>query len=293
MTIAIRPLQTLDDFIQVEEIQRETWRDSETQIVPRHMINVTAHSGGAVLGAFDGERMVGFVFSFIGTDDADPRRPAMSHLKHCSHMLAVLPEYHGQDIGLALKLAQRDFVHTQGIRLITWTFDPLESKNARLNITRLGAIVTTYMNDAYGEMVDGLNAGLPSDRLLAEWWITSPRVRERVEGGRAALVLSTYLETGAPIVNASTIAPDDGLPRPPENLVEPTGMFALVEVPYDFQSLKSYDGVLARAWRFNTRDAFCALFEGGYMVTDFFAEKHEGRLRSFYGLSPRGVPREG
>lgn len=293
MPIEIRPLDTLDDFIQVEDVQRVTWRDSETQIVPRHVINVTAHSGGAVIGAFDGQRLIGFVFSFIGTDGSDPRRPAMTQLKHCSHMLAVLPEYHGHDIGLALKLAQREFVNTQGVRLITWTFDPLESKNAKLNISRLGAIVTTYVNDAYGEMVDGLNLGLPSDRLLAEWWITSPRVRERLEGGRAALVLSTFLETGAPIVNASSTAPDDGLARPPEHLTMPAGMFALVEVPFDFQALKAYDGVLGRAWRFNVRDAFCALFEAGYMVTDFFAETHEGRLRSFYGLSPRGVPRDG
>jgi len=293
MPIEIRPIHTLDDFVQVEDVQREIWSDSETQIVPRHLINVTAHSGGAVIGAFDGERLIGFVYSFIGTDEHEPRRPAMAHLKHCSHMLAVLPEYRGHDLGLKLKLAQRDFVNKQGIRLVTWTFDPLESRNAHLNIGRLGAIVTTYANDAYGEMVDGLNAGLPSDRLEAEWWITSPRVRERLEGGRAALNLVAYLQAGAPIVNASTTAPDDGLPRPPETLTQPTGMFALVEVPRDFQSLKAYDGVLARDWRFNVREAFCSLFEGGYMVTDFFAEEHGGRLRSFYGLAPRDVPREG
>ncbi len=287
MPIEIRPIVTLDDFVQVEDVQRETWRDSETQIVPRHLINVTAHSGGAVIGAFDGDRLVAFVFSFIGTDDSDPRRPAMTHLKHCSHMLAVLPEYRGFGLGYRLKLAQRDYVHQQGIRLITWTFDPLESKNAHLNITRLGSIATTYVIDAYGTMVDGLNAGLPSDRLLAEWWITSPRVRERLEGARAPLNLASFTSVGAPIANASVIAPDDGLPRPPASLTQPTGMFGLIEVPYDFQALKTYDAVLARDWRFAVRDAFSALFEGGYMVTDFFSEPYEGRLRSFYALAPR------
>ena len=169
MPIEIRPIQTLDDFVQVEDVQREIWSDSETQIVPRHLINVTAHSGGAVIGAFDGERLIGFVYSFIGTDEHEPRRPAMAHLKHCSHMLAVLPDYRGHDLGLKLKLAQRDFVNKQGIRLVTWTFDPLESRNAHLNIGRLGAIVTTYANDAYAEMVDRLNAGLPTPPT-ARWW---------------------------------------------------------------------------------------------------------------------------
>lgn len=289
MPIEIRPIETLDDFVQVEDVQRETWRDSETQIVPRHLINVTAHSGGAVIGAFDGERLVAFVFSFIGTDDSDPRRPAMTHLKHCSHMLAVLPEYRGQGLGFQLKLAQRDFVHQQGVRLITWTFDPLESKNAHLNVTRLGAIATTYVINAYGVMIDGLNAGLPSDRLMAEWWITSPRVRERLDGGRAPLDLAAYLAVEAPIVNASIIAPDDGLPRPPEAFILPTGMFGLIEVPFDFQALKAYDAVLAHDWRIAVRESFRALFEGGYMVTDFFSELHEGRQRSFYALGPRDV----
>jgi len=119
MPIEIRPIQTLDDFVQVEDVQREIWSDSETQIVPRHLINVTAHSGGAVIGAFDGERLIGFVYSFIGTDEHEPRRPAMAHLKHCSHMLAVLPDYRGHDLGLKLKLAQRDFVNKQGIRLVS------------------------------------------------------------------------------------------------------------------------------------------------------------------------------
>lgn len=287
MPIEIRPIHTLSDFVQVEDVQREVWRDSETQIVPRHLINVTAHSGGAVIGAFDQERLVGFVYSFIGTDEHAPRRPALAHLKHCSHMLAVLPEYRGHDLGYRLKLAQCEFVRRQGIRLVTWTFDPLESKNARLNITRLGAVATTYVEDAYGEMEDGLNAGLPSDRLQAEWWITSTRVRERLEGGRAALDLAAYRQVDAPIVNASSIAPDDGLARPPEALRSATGMFALVEIPHDFQALKAYDGVLGRAWRFNVREAFTMLFAAGYMVTDFIAENHEGRARSFYALVPR------
>src|SRR3970282_1162763 len=114
-------------------------------------------------------------------------------LKHCSHMLAVLPEYRDQKIGYRLKLAQREAVHEQAVRLITWTYDPLESRNANLNINRLGGIVRTYKRNHYGEMQDGLNAGLPSDRLLVEWWITSNRVKQRLSSERKQLALESYM----------------------------------------------------------------------------------------------------
>src|SRR6185436_11873728 len=102
---------------------------------------------------------------FLGTTDGPASRPAMTRLKHCSHQLGVLPAYRDQDIGYRLKLAQRDWVNLQGVRLITWTYDPLESRNARLNIARLGAVCRTYRREPYGVMEDTLNAGVPADRF--------------------------------------------------------------------------------------------------------------------------------
>jgi predicted GNAT superfamily acetyltransferase len=289
--ITIRPLASLSDFAQTEDIQRAVWIGAETQIVPGELMSVIAASGGAVIGAFDGDRLVGFVFSFLGTDGgAESQRPAMARLKHASHMLAVIDGYRGQDIGYRLKLAQRDLISRQGVRLVTWTFDPLESKNAYLNIARLGAICTVYKRNAYGDMRDALNTGLPSDRLIAEWWVTSPRVRQRLDGGRAALDLNAYLSAEAPILNPSVVAPDDGLPRPPGTFKLPEGLFALIEIPRDFQALKSYDKDLALEWRMHTRDVFEAVFTEGFMMTDFFVETLEGRPRSFYALSPREAP---
>lgn len=283
--LVIRPLETHAEYEAAEAVQRAVWPGSETEVVPRHLLSTAAANGGLALGAFDGGRLAGFVFGFLGTDSAETSRPALTQLKHCSHMLAVLPDYRDQAVGYRLKLAQRDFVLRQGVRLITWTYDPLESRNARLNIARLGAVCRTYKRDVYGTMADALNAGLASDRFQVDWWITSSRVRERLAGQRARLVLESFLSAGTEILNPTQAAPDDGLPRPPERLAEPGGAFALIEIPRDFQTLKAQDMTLAREWRLHTRLLFEAAFAQGYLVTDFFSETWEGRLRSFYALS--------
>jgi predicted GNAT superfamily acetyltransferase len=285
MPITIRPVETQAEFIALEGLQAEIWPGDKTDVVPRHLLLTAAHNGGLALGAFDDDRLVGFVFGFLGADEADPSRPAMARLKHCSHMLGVLPGYRDQDIGYRLKLAQRDFVMKQGVRLVTWTYDPLESRNAYLNIARLGAVCRTYAEDVYGPMADRLNAGLASDRFQVDWWITSARVRERLEGQRAKLVLESFTSAGAEILNPTSVAPDDGLPRPAHRLRSPESTFALAEIPYDFQSIKMHDMTLAREWRAQTRALFESAFARGYLVTDFLTTRHEGRPRSFYALA--------
>lgn len=285
LPITIRPIETEADYEAVEALQRLVWPGTDTDVVPRHLLKTAADNGGLVLGAFVDGRPAGFVFGFLGTDNADPNRPALTQLKHCSHILGVLPEYRDQDIGYRLKLAQRDLVIGQGVRLVTWTYDPLESRNARLNIARLGAVCRTYKPNWYGTMADGLNAGLPSDRFQVDWWVTSARVRERLSGQRAALELDSFLSAGTEILNPTQAAPDDGLPRPPEAVREPAGTFALVEIPRDFQAVKQHDPGLALAWRLHSRALLETAFAQGYLVTDFFSEVWQGRERSFYALS--------
>jgi predicted GNAT superfamily acetyltransferase len=287
MNIDIRFAESLEDFRWMEALQRQVW--SGDLIVPLPMLTVVAHNGGVALGAWDGEAMVGFVFGFIGTDDAawyaaEAHRPAMTRLKHCSHMLAVLPEYRDRGVGFKLKLAQRDVVLKQGIRLITWTFDPLESRNAHLNIARLGTVCNTYKRQVYGAMTDPLNAGLPSDRFQVDWWITSQRVKQRLGGERPGLSLQSFTAAHVPILNPT--APNAaGLPQMIENITEPFGALGLVEIPSDFQSLKAADLGLAREWKARIRSIFESAFEVGYIVTDFLHESVEGRPRSFYVLS--------
>lgn len=283
--ILVRPLETVAEFRAAEEVQRQVWPGSELDVVPVHMLTTVAHNGGLVLGAFHAERMVGFLLGFLGTDEGQMNRPALARLKHCSHMMGVVPEYQGQHVGYQLKLAQRDYVSAQGVRLITWTYDPLESRNAHLNIARLGAVCHTYLESVYGEMRDGLNAGLPSDRFQVDWWITSPRVKERMFGQRAPLVLHSFTSAGAEILNPSLAGEGGAGPRPAEQWRTAENTLALIEIPTNFQSLKVNDLGLARAWRSQTRSLFEEAFGTGYWVTDFFHEPLEGRDRSFYALS--------
>jgi predicted GNAT superfamily acetyltransferase len=228
--------------------------------------------------------MVGLVVGFLGTDSSTPERVAMARLKHCSHMLGVLPEYAGRGIGFQLKTAQLEAVVKQGVRLVTWTYDPLLSRNAHLNIRRLGAICRTYIKEVYGAMRDALNAGDASDRFQVDWWVTSPRVASRIKGKRAPLDLAHFLAAGAQELNPASLGSDD-LPRPCASPASPENTLALVEIPSDYPELRALDAHLGRAWREQTRSIFTEAFDAGYIVTDFVHLKG-GRLpRSYYVLS--------
>jgi predicted GNAT superfamily acetyltransferase len=166
--ITVRVLHSLEEFRRCVEITREVWGDSELETEPYVTFVVAHHTGGQVMGAFDGELMVGFTKAFVGLRDHQP-------YLH-SHMAAVLPSYRDRRVGRQLKLAQRDEALRRDIRRIEWTFDPLETKNAHFNINRLGAISRTYIPSLYGITTSPLHRGLPTDRLLVEWHLDSPRV---------------------------------------------------------------------------------------------------------------------
>jgi predicted GNAT superfamily acetyltransferase len=208
----------------------------------------------------------------------------MTRLQHCSHKLGVHPDFRGQGIAYHLKLAQREAVVRQGVRLATWTFDPLVSENAHLNIRRLGAISRLYYPRHYGEMRDALNKGLPSDRLEVEWWLTSQRVKQRLSGDRPALDLANYLGGGAVKINDALIGAG-GLPHPER--VEPRleATILLLEIPHDVHQLKEADMDLALEWRVHVRDILQDAFEDGYIVTDFVHIKGGPLPRSYYVLS--------
>jgi predicted GNAT superfamily acetyltransferase len=286
--IQIRLLESVDDFRGAERLQLAVWPGSEMDVVPLHVLTTVAHNGGLVLGAFDGERLVGFTWGFLATDDAEPDRPALARLKYCSHMMGVHPDYRDAGIGHRLKLAQRDRLLRQGVRLITWTYDPLESRNANLNIARLRAICRLYLREVYGLMQDGLNAGLPSDRFQVEWWITSQRVKQGLaeEPARHPLTLESITAAGATIVNPCSFG-EDGLPRLPERFADPGIGLALIEIPADFQTMKVTNMPLALEWRQRTRQALEGLFRRGYYVIDFLHQRGgpDGPARSHYLLS--------
>ncbi len=283
-SIQIRVLRTPDEMRAAEELQSTVWQGDALDIVPGHLALAISHNGGVVAGAFDGQALVGLVIGFIGTDAQSPGRVAMARLKHYSHELAVHPDYRNRGIGYALKLAQRELVMKQGIRLISWTYDPLLSVNAHLNIRRLGAICNTYIEDAYGEMRDNLNFGDRTDRFHVDWWITSKRVETRLTRERKPLDLAHFLSAGAVKLNPTRLD-DRGLLLPSDQIYAPEGTFSLVEIPPDYQTLKSADPDLAASWREQTREVFAEAFKQGYLVTDFIHLHEERYPRSYYLLS--------
>src|SRR5437016_2662876 len=165
----IRPLTEIAEFQKCVELQREAWGSADIDIMPARYFVTSSHTGGLVLGAFDGERLIAFLNATAALRDG------LAYWR--SHMLAVTRSHWNSGIGAELKLAQRDHARQRGIHLIEWTFDPLESKNAHLNIRKLGAIVRRYYVNLYGATTSALQQGLESDRLIAEWWIEKPRIK--------------------------------------------------------------------------------------------------------------------
>jgi len=155
-------------------LQQKVWGYGDLETVPDHIFVVAAKTGGQVLAAFDADTPVGFALAFPALRKNQP-------YLH-SHLVAVLPEYQNHGVGRRLKLAQRDEALANGMDLIEWTFDPLQLKNAWFNIAKLGAIVRRYVPDLYGRTSSPLHGGLPTDRLVAEWWLRSPRVHSHLSG---------------------------------------------------------------------------------------------------------------
>lgn len=303
----LRILEAPDEMQAVEDLQRLVWPGSETDVIPLHVLVTFAHNGGVVIGAFAPEqadpvhpgvadparesytRLIGFVCGFPGLYyTPDGPRP-----KHCSHELGVHPDYRQQGVGFALKRAQWQMVRHQGLDLVTWTYDPLLSTNAFLNIARLGGVCSTYLREVYGTMRDELNAGLPSDRFQVDWWINTQRVQRRLSRqARRPLDLAHFLSAGAEIINPTTAdsrgyALPEGQHSSGQANAEPikySQPLLLVEIPADFMALKAADPGLGLEWRLHTRALFESLFAQGYLVVDFVRLQGQ-QSRSFYLLS--------
>lgn len=176
MEISIRVLTDLEDFFDTAQLQREVWGFSDTDVVPPRLMRVSTEIGGVVLGAYEAGRMVGFSLAIPGVK---PSGKAYWH----SHMTGLLPAFQNQGIGRRLKLKQREEAQKAGIDLVEWTFDPLEIRNAHFNLERLGVVVRHFISNLYGITSSRLHGGLPTDRLVAEWYVNSPRVQAIVDRG--------------------------------------------------------------------------------------------------------------
>ncbi|MBZ5554252.1 MAG: GNAT family N-acetyltransferase [Acidobacteriia bacterium] len=242
--IEIRPLTTVDEFRRCVDLQVSVWGFDELDVMPLRFFVVASHIGGQVFGAFTPHReMIGFLCALSGMKGDLP----FIH----SHMLAVVAGFRNQGVAKRLKLAQRVDALQRGFRLVEWTFDPLELKNAYFNIQKLGAIVRHYSPNHYGITSSRLQAGLPTDRLIAEWWIHSDRVK-RILGEAPA---STEAELA------------EGQSR--------------VEVPADVIDWKSKDVPRAEKIQAEIRQRFQDHFKDGFNVTGF----ERGKEHSAYILT--------
>ena len=174
--IGIRELSTIEEFRDAVHLQQVIWGFEEIELLPVRLFVVASKIGGQSLGAYDGERMIGFALAIPGL------KPGGKTYLH-SHIAGVLPEYRNYGIGRRLKLRQREDAISRGVDLIEWTFDPLEIKNAYFNIERLGAVVRRFVRNQYGVTTSKLHGGLPTDRCIAEWWLKTERVNVIADGG--------------------------------------------------------------------------------------------------------------
>ena len=189
--VEIRSLTQLAEFDGCVEIEMAVWGYDPADMIPRRMFLLASRIGGQVMGAFVSGRMAGFAMALPGYRNGHP-------YLH-SHMVGVLPEYRNLGLGRHLKLAQREDALARGFALMEWTFDPLEIKNAHLNIARLGAVVRRYENNFYGPSSSPLQGGLPTDRVYAEWWLRSERVRRTLAGEPASFEIAGQVDVPADI----------------------------------------------------------------------------------------------
>src|SRR5215211_8212310 len=176
--IQIREIGEIPQMRTVEDLQKEVWGIPDLDVVPLTHLVASKQAGGVLIGAFDGATLVGFVYGFPSFE--------RGQLAHHSHMLAVKPDYRNLDLGQRLKLAQREHVMAQGIDLISWTFDPLQSLNAHFNFSKLGVVADRYLPDFYGAEAASFLHQTGTDRLWVSWWLTSDHVKRTISNGQAS-----------------------------------------------------------------------------------------------------------
>jgi predicted GNAT superfamily acetyltransferase len=272
--IGIRDITSIEEMGAVEELQREVWRCADVDVVPRMMMHPACEVGGVLVGAYDGARLVGFAFGFVGLE----RGRLVLH----SHMLAVHPAYRARRLGYLLKLTQRERALAQGITIMTWTFDPLQSRNAHLNFTRLGVVSDSYRLNYYGSIsTSPLHGATGTDRLWVTWRLDSPRVVRRIDETRAvdddALA---ELERAAPLVSLGA----DGSPVDARRVKDARGGLISIELPGDIDALRQEDTERALRWRVATRIAFLKALSAGYGVEEFVRVERDGRRVGAYLL---------
>ena len=290
----IRPFGSRADYDACVTLQREVWGEDFVDVVPATILMVSQRVGGVSAGAFDAVgRLLGFVFGISGIRDGE--------LVHWSDMLAVRPEARGAGLGKRLKQFQREQLLERGIRRMLWTYDPLVSRNANLNLNGLGAVPVEYVVDMYGDTRSSLHAGLDTDRLIVEWRLdeqgpagtrsasgTAPtRGAPGLQGAEATTVVDPQDRLHSPTMTNTLPGAETTTVVDPEWFAGerplPVSPCVRVAAPADIDALKAADPACARAWQQIQRRAFAWYLANGYRVSGF--EHHQPPDDSHYLLA--------
>lgn len=260
--VTIRDLQGFDELKQVEAVEREVWQLSDLDTTPLTLLIAAQAAGGMSLGAFDADKLVGFAFGFLGVEQGR----AIVH----SHMLAVQEAYRDLDLGSKLKLAQRERalamrVNGLPIEEITWTFDPLQSRNAHLNFSKLGVVSDSYKVDFYGPETSSVLHRNGTDRLWVKWPIASRRVQARSEGKTNRAEILDALASIIPLIRFN----GDGRPARGDFADALKRQRVVIEIPSDIVAVEQKNPEVAREWRSATRRAFVEALKAGFFVAEF------------------------
>jgi predicted GNAT superfamily acetyltransferase len=271
--VSIRPARDRADFDACCLLQRAVWGLADLDITSPIQLIASQHAGGSVLLAETGDGGgVGFAYAFPAL------RGGVPHLH--SDMLAVLPEYRRRGLGARLKWAQREDALARSLALITWTFDPLQARNAHLNLRRLGARATEFLEDFYGITSSSLHHGLPTDRLLVRWELQAPHV---LELAAAAAPPGTVAAPSLPRINEVKWQAGWAVSSEPRLDLDEPGL--LLEIPPEFDVIHQSAPRVAADWHGKVRRALRAYFGRGYVASDFAPTEEGGRRRPFYVLT--------
>lgn len=275
--IVIKICRTNPAFQDVQFLHKTIWGLDELEITPTHIYLAATHAGGKILCAYANEKPVGYVFGFVGVEDKGTPY-------FYSHNLGVLKEWRNQGIAFDLKVRLREVLLADGFSDVKWTYEPLDSKNAYAYIGKLGGVSNTYHREYYGEMEDDINRGLPSDRLVVDWFIDSKHVSRKINRETPKLSLEN-IDNGAQL-NSVQVA--EHLPKPVDRKLNITELcragkkrFSL-EIPPNFHDLKEVSPALVLEWRLHVRQLMEACFANDLCITDVMYEAH----RFLYILQP-------
>lgn len=252
--IEIRPITKIAEMREVEELQKEVWGIPDIEVVPNSQLVAAVNAGGSLLGAFENENLIGFAYGFVSYEKGQPA--------HHSHMLAVKPEYRNYKLGEKLKKAQREFVLQQGISMMSWTFDPLQSLNAYFNFNKLGVVSDRYFVNFYGDDAPSFLHRTGTDRLWVTWDLTNRHRKNQ-------LGKENFNENFGQIKPLVKVGIDEfPLVSDLEEGLEAN--HALIEIPSNINDLVKRNSELAGKWRETTRRAFTEAINKGFLVENFY-----------------------